>query len=131
MKSSIFLGIISLVFSTLCFGQKGESWTEFDTIKVYPGRILLEYKTYIDSVLTEQGGAFHYPDSSKLPKTNTSAKAEESSFSLSEVQLHGTVKHINKDGKYRVGHYVKGRKVSMRYYDADGAEISSKDFGNN
>lgn len=128
MKKNYILIILSLFITQGTWGQKNSSRTDFDTIKVYSDRVLVDYKTFTDSFLTEQGQAFLYPKSLVIRKTKWLPRFFKTTVQADSLVLHGIVQSYITNGKYRVGRYENGLKIEMKYYDERGNEIDYQEF---
>jgi len=128
MKKSYFIILILLISTISSFGQKGTNWTDFDTLQVFPDKLHVDYKTFVDSNLTEQGQAFLYPDTIEIRKSRWLPGFIKTEVSVSRVVLHGEVKSQWTEGKYRIGKYENGKKITVIYYSPDGNEITYLEF---
>lgn len=123
--------IIILLFTMLTIqvkGQNSSTWTDFDTLEVYENSVLVDFVTYLDSNITEQGKAFLYPDSLEVRKSKWLPRFFKMTVPADSMVLHGIVKSQWKEGKYRIGKYDQGEKLEMTYFDSKGNEISYQEF---
>jgi hypothetical protein len=123
--------IILLLFILLTIhvkGQNNTTWTECDTLEVYENSALVDFVTYLDSNITEQGQALLYAVSLEVRKSKWLPRFFKTTVPADSMVLHGIVKSQWKEGKYRIGQYNKGEKIEMFYYDAEGNEISCQEF---
>ena len=128
MRKNYILLILSLFITQGTWGQKTSSRTDFDTIKVYSDRVLVDFKTFTDSNLIEQGQAFLYPKSLVIRKSKWLPRFFKTTVQADSLVLHGIVQSYVKNGKYRVGRYENGQKIDMKYYDERGNEIDYQEF---
>lgn len=112
-------------------GQNSSTWTDFDTLEVYENSVLVDFVTYSDSNITEQGQAFLYPDSLELRRSKWIPRFFKTTVQADSMVLHGIVKSQWKEGKYRVGRYDNGEKLEVTYYDSTDTEISRQEFYGN
>ena len=109
-------------------GQHSSTWTDFDTLEVYENSVLVDFVSYSDSNITEEGQAFLYPDSLELRKSKWLPRFFKTTVPADSMVLHGIVKSQWKEGKYRIGKYDNGEKLEMTYFDSEGNEISYQEF---
>ena len=116
------------MLTTQVKGQNSATWTDFDTLEVYEGSVLVDFVTYSDSNITEEGQAFLYPDSLELRKSKWLPRFFKTTVPADSMVLHGIVKSQWNEGKYRIGKYNQGKKLEMTYFDSEGNEISYLEF---
>jgi hypothetical protein len=109
-KAAILLFLIVFLGQN-AIAQKTEVWYEFDTLQVQNDTVLVHFKDYKDSVLYREGQALVFKDLSN-------------DAGMQRIEFHGRVWKLWKDGKYSIGEYRYGNKVSMKYYDVNNNEIS-------
>lgn len=109
-------------------GQNSSTWTDFDTLEVYENSVLVDFVTYSDSNITEEGQAFLYPDSLELRKSNWLPRFFKTTVPADSMVLHGIVKSKWHEGKYRIGKYDNGEKLEMTYFNSEGTVISYQEF---
>lgn len=131
MKQTLIIVLISILGAQIGFGQKTSSWTDFDTIQVYDDKVLVDYKSYYNSTMTEEGQAFLYPDSMDVRKSKWLPRFIRTSIPVDRMILHGIIETQGKEGKYRIGKYENGEKKEMTYFDSGGNEITYQDFYGN
>ncbi|KAA3615256.1 MAG: hypothetical protein D8M58_22085 [Calditrichaeota bacterium] len=108
--------------------QQKTYMTEIDTIQCYPGKTLVQYKTYVDSLLSEDGYAFLYSTQLEVPRYKLFPYIFKKEISIDSMVYHGIVKSYFEDGKYRIGKYQNGTKIYMKYFDSTGTEISRNKY---
>ncbi len=128
MKHSYIVILLSILLTGQVNGQQSSSWTDFDTLKVYEDKVFVDFVTYTDSTIAEQGKAFLYPDSLELRKSKWLPRFFKITVPADSMILHGIVKSQWNEGKYRIGKYDKGEKLEMTYFDSQGNEISYQEF---
>lgn len=128
MKHTYITILISILLTFEVKGQNPSTWTDFDTLEVYENSVLVDFVTYSDSNLTEEGQAFLYPDSLEIRKSKWLPRFFTTTIPADSMVLHGIVKSQWKEGKYRIGKYDKGKKLEMTYFDSEGNEISYQEF---
>ena len=67
MKTLLGLFILTLT-SLNCEAQDKGIWTKMDTIRRYPDKVLIHYKTFQDSLLIEDSQAFLIPTTILIPR---------------------------------------------------------------
>ncbi len=130
MKHSYIIILLFIVLTGQLKGQNSSTWTDFDTLEVYENSVLVDFVTYSDSNIIEQGQAFLYPDSLEIRKSKWLPRFFKTTVPVDSMVLHGIVKSQWKEGKYRIGEYNKGEKLGMTYFDSEGTEISRQEFYN-
>jgi len=128
MKHSYIIILLSISLTGQVNGQHASTWTDFDTLEVYENSVLVDFVTYSDSNITEEGRAFLYPDSLELRKSKWLPRFFKTTVPADSMVLHGTVKSEWQDGKYRIGKYDKGEQFEMTYFDSEENEISYQEF---
>lgn len=128
MKNTYITIIILIVLSLQAKGQSAYSRTDFDTIEVYNNSVLVNFVTYTESIITEEGQAFLYRDSIEIRKSKWLPRFFKKTVPVDRIVLHGIVKSQWKEGKYRIGKYDNGEKLEMAYFDSEGNEISYQEF---
>jgi hypothetical protein len=103
---------------------------KYFAVEIYEHSVLVDFITYSDSVITEEGQAILSPDSLELRKSKWLPRFFKTTVLVSRMVLHGVVKCELQDGKYRIGKYDKGEKIEMTYFDSEGNEISRQEFYN-
>lgn len=131
MKQTLIIVLTSFLGAQFAFGQKPSSRTDFDTIQVYDDKVLVDYKSYYDSTLTEEGQAFLYPDSMDVRRSKWLPSFMRTTIPVDRMILHGIIETQGKDGKYRIGKYENGDQNEMTYFDSNGNEITYHDFYGN
>ena len=128
MKHSYIIILLSISLTGQVNGQNSSTWTDFDTLEVYENSVLVDFVTYSDSNITEEGQAFLYPDSLELRKSKWLPRLFTTTVPADSMVLHGIVKSRWQNGKYRIGKYDKGDKLEMTYFDSNGNEITRQEF---
>jgi hypothetical protein len=128
MKHSYIIILLSIILTGPVNGQNSSTWTDFDTLEVYDNKVLVDFVTYSDSNIREQGQAFLYPDSLELRKSKWLPRFFKTTVPATSMVLHGIVKSQWKEGKYRVGKYDNGEKLEMIYFNSNGNEITYQEF---
>lgn len=116
------------MMSQVSLAQGNSAWTEIDTLDVYETSVLVDFITYLDSNITEQGQAFLYPDSLEIRKSKWLPRLFKTTVPADSMVLHGMVETQWNEGKYRIGKYDHGEKLEMTYFDCQGNEISRQEF---
>ncbi len=124
----VYIITLLLLLSKMGQGQDVLSWTEFDTLKVYDDKYLVEFTSYTDSSITEKGQGFIYHVSVELRKSKWLPRFIKKTVPADSLILHGTIKTIAENGKWRVGEYNEGTKIDVRYYNSENVEISKEEF---
>ena len=128
MKYTYIIILLFILLTIHVKGQNSSTWTDLDTLEVYENSVLVDYITYLDSNITEQGQAFLYPDSLRVRKSKWLPRFLKTWVPADRVVLHGIVKSQWNEGKYRIGKYDQGEKLEMTYFDPKGNEISYQEF---
>ena len=129
MIKQLSISVLFCFFVVSLFSQDYEYKTEVDTIKVYSKKTYVNLKTtYNDSILISDKEAFLYPTLWEVPKYRFFPYFFKEKVEVDSMVLHGTTKNWKLDGKYRIGKYDNGKKLSMKYFDSNGEEISKEEF---
>lgn len=128
MKISYIITLLFIMLIGQVKGQNSTTWTDFDTLEIYENSVLVDFVTYTDSSISEQGKAFLYPYSFDLRKSKWLPRFFKTTVQADSLVLHGIVKTHWKEGKYRIGNYDNGDKLEMTYFDSERNEITYQEF---
>ncbi len=129
MIKQLSISILFCFFVVSLFSHDYEYKTEIDTLKVYSKKTFVNLKiTFNDSILISDEEAFLYPIIQEFPKYRFFPFFFKEKVVMDSVVLHGNTKNWELDGKYRIGKYDNGKKISMKYFDSKGEEISRDKF---
>jgi len=128
MKHTYIKILLFTLLTVQVKGQNASTITDFDTLAVYENSVLIDFVTYSDSNITEEGQAFLFPCSLELRQYKWLPKFFNTTILADSMVLHGIVKSQWKEGKYRIGKYDNGEKLEMTYFDSEGNKISYQEF---
>ncbi|MBK0404801.1 hypothetical protein I5M27_17550 [Adhaeribacter sp. BT258] len=129
MKRIIFLSIF-IIISLKLQAQEKKSWTDFDTIQIFPNKVLVHFKTFEDSTLIESTQAYLYPTIIKVPKFRllgifffkTELKAD-------SIVYHGTKTSFLSNRFYKIEEFENGLLLKgPMFFDTNGIEITEQEF---
>lgn len=116
MKKTLFIPLL-ILFVQLCSAQ---NYRIMDTLEVFPNKIWVEYKTFEDSIQTENIQAYLYTDTLVFEKRKWLFWTKEVEVIQDSIVYHGNVRICKPSGKYKIGYYNAGIKKQMTYYDEEG-----------
>lgn len=127
MKRILTIIILTLVGQIL-LAQKQTTRTEIDTIERFPNKAFVEYKTFSDSVLTEEAQAYLYPTILKFPKYRILRNVFTTEVEVDSIVFHGKRTTYLKTGEFKVEKFEYGTLLSTSYFNSKGEQISVQDF---
>lgn len=127
MKRILTIIILTLVGQVL-LAQKQTTRTEIDTIKQFPNKTFVEYKTFSDSILKEQAQAYLYPTIREFPKYRILRNVFTTEIEVDSIVFHGTRTSYLNTGEFKVEKYEYGTLLSTSYFDSKGEQISEQEF---
>ncbi|MBX3163382.1 MAG: hypothetical protein KF900_02790 [Bacteroidetes bacterium] len=132
MKNAVRI-FVALLLLIIVFKSEAQSRRiDIDTLQTYSDKILANYRIYSDSILKEEGQAYLYPDTTKISRSKWLPRFITKQCFVDRAVLHGIVTCFSESGKYRVGKYDNGQKITMNYYNPSNNEITYSEFyGNN
>jgi hypothetical protein len=131
MMKKILLILAFTFSSNVLLAQKTSFYSEFDTIKIYPDKMLIDYKLYSDSVLSEHFQAFFHPIVRKVPRFRLLGDLFKTNIHLDSLVFHGNRITYNENRASKTEVYEDGLLLSTFFYDAEKSPISKREFQGN
>lgn len=125
----LVLLISFLLHSLILTGQESVWRIEIDTISTGPERSLVQFRTFEGELMTENSRAYLYP---KVIRVRRYKHIPRFLFSKDRtiflVHYEGLSRRFKPNGKRAKFTYFNGLQLEEKFFDSDGAEISSGEY---
>lgn len=123
-----------IILTLVCLSSNAQNlstWTDIDTLESFDNMVLVNYKIYHDSTLSEETQAFLYQTTIEVSRFPAIPNLFKREITADSIVFHG-LRSIYWDNGYRkLEKYNEGNFISMTFFNQLGEEISEQEFNHN